>query len=226
MAPYPCGKCGVECDGDKNIACDMCNTWFHQTCESLNNHQFSFLCKTTLPYLCSSCCLDSDGNFDFNSALKRLSSHGCTLEAAKLERIFSRSLAHKYKFTKIAGSFIKDLVASELIGPRSGFEAVKTKGDGNCLFNSLSLAIHNNEVLATELRYRTCLEMILNRDYYIDVHGESDLRFVSGSFDDSLVDCAKNYSFSTAYTIHAASTVIGRAIRSFYPGVNGICDVV
>lgn len=116
-------------------------------------------CKTTLPYLCSSCCLDSDGNFDFNSALKRLSSHGCTLEAAKLERIFSRSLAHKYKFTKIAGSFIKDLVASELIGPRSGFEAVKTKGDGNCLFNSLSLAIQNNEVLATELRYRTCLEM-------------------------------------------------------------------
>lgn len=102
--------------------------------------------------------------------------------------------------------------------------AVITKGDGNCLFNSLSLAIHNIEVLATELRYRTCLDMILNRDYYIDVHCESDLRFVSGSFDDSLIDCANYYSFSTAYTIHAASTAIGNTIRSFYPGVNGICD--
>lgn len=44
--------------------------------------------------------------------------------------------------------------------------------------NSVSLAIQNYEVLATELRYKTCLEMILNRDYYIGVHCESNLRFV------------------------------------------------
>lgn len=39
-------------------------------------------------------CLNRDVNLDFDSALKRLSSHICTLEAAKPDRIFSRSLVH------------------------------------------------------------------------------------------------------------------------------------
>lgn len=42
----------------------------------------------------------------------------------------------------------------------------------------------------------------------------------------TVVDCAKNYSLSTAYTIQEASTVMGRTISSlsFYPGVKGVCD--
>lgn len=66
--------------------------------------------------------------------------------------------------------------------------------------------------------------MILNRDYYIDVYGESDLRFVSGFFDDFLVDCVKNYFFLIVYIIYVVLIVIGRVIRFFYLGVNGICD--
>lgn len=38
--------------------------------------------------------LNCDVNLDFDSALKRLSSHICTLEAAKPDRIFNRSLVH------------------------------------------------------------------------------------------------------------------------------------
>lgn len=85
--------------------------------------------------------MDSDGNFDFNFVLKRFFSYGCILEVVKFERIFSRFLVYKYKFIKIVGFFIKDLVVSEFIGLRFGFEVVKIKGDGNCLFNFLFFVI-------------------------------------------------------------------------------------
>ena len=42
---------------------------------------------------------------------------------------------------------------------------VKTKGDGNCLFNAASIAICQNEMLADQLRLRTALELLLNPDF-------------------------------------------------------------
>lgn len=43
---------------------------------------------------------------------------------------------------------------------------VATTGDGNCLFNSASLAVCQNENLAHELRLRTCFELARNREFY------------------------------------------------------------
>ena len=43
---------------------------------------------------------------------------------------------------------------------------VRSTGDGNCLFNSASIAICQNEQLACELRLQTCLELALNREHY------------------------------------------------------------
>ena len=43
---------------------------------------------------------------------------------------------------------------------------VRTGGDGNCLFNAASIAICGNQSLASELRLRTAIELILNPDYY------------------------------------------------------------
>lgn len=39
-------------------------------------------------------------------------------------------------------------------------------GDGNCLFNSASLAICQAETLAVELWLRTCIELAKNRQFY------------------------------------------------------------
>ena len=36
-------------------------------------------------------------------------------------------------------------------------------GDANCLFNLLSMVLVGHEKLVTEIRVRTCLEMVLNR---------------------------------------------------------------
>ena len=43
---------------------------------------------------------------------------------------------------------------------------VRSTGDGNCLFNSASLALCQNESLAIELRLRTCFELANNREFY------------------------------------------------------------
>ena len=43
---------------------------------------------------------------------------------------------------------------------------VTATGDGNCLFNSASLAICQKETLALELRLRACFELAKNRQFY------------------------------------------------------------
>ena len=153
-----------------------CETWYHQKCEQLTNLQFNFLLKTTLSYICSSCCLNSHGNFDFLAGLRRLSSHRCTDNAAYLESIFTRHLAAKMNpKPSLARQFFEDELAQNFLGPKSDYFAVDTTGDGNCLFNAISLAIDNTESYALELRYRTCLEMIRNKHFTLKRMPRTDL---------------------------------------------------
>ena len=42
--------------------------------------------------------------------------------------------------------------------------------DGNCLFHALSTAIAGDTSLSTELRVRTCIEMVVNKDLYEKKH--------------------------------------------------------
>ena len=46
------------------------------------------------------------------------------------------------------------------------FLPVRSTGDGNCLFNSASIAICQDETLAHELRLRTSIELAIHRDFY------------------------------------------------------------
>lgn len=61
---------------------------------------------------------------------------------------------------------------------------VRSTGDGNCLFNSASLAICQDEELAVELRLRTCLELALNQEYYKEHHvlKEANIKFHSRKY--------------------------------------------
>jgi hypothetical protein len=63
---------------------------------------------------------------------------------------------------------------------------VRTTGDGNCLFNSASLLIYQNESLASELRLRTCLELALNREFYKQHLAITDAKIPYHSKDDGL----------------------------------------
>ncbi|KAL3859403.1 hypothetical protein ACJMK2_009626 [Sinanodonta woodiana] len=68
---------------------------------------------------------------------------------------------------------------------------ITTTGDGNCLYNAISILLLGNESLATQLRYLTCIQL------------------------------EKNMAFSNAWHLLALSDVIMRPIRSIYPNVTG-----
>ncbi|KAJ7391493.1 hypothetical protein OS493_018540 [Desmophyllum pertusum] len=62
-----------------------------------------------------------------------------------------------------------DEISRRIIPPNCAglsYVPVRSTGDGNCLFNSASLAICQNESLAVELRLRTCFELAKNREFY------------------------------------------------------------
>ena len=58
----------------------------------------------------------------------------------------------------------------------------KVPGDGNCLFHALSIAIAGDTSLTTELRVRTCIEMVTNRNSYVKKHKDSGIKFVSPDY--------------------------------------------
>ena len=101
-----------------------------------------------------------------------------------------------------------------------------TSGDGNCLFNAVSLALSGGEDFSTELRLRTALEMILNSTRYTSRPDYNRLLLVSPSYRESTKDCCSDHSFSSVWTMMALSNTIGLPIQSVYPRVNGQGDEV
>ena len=66
--------------------------------------------------------------------------------------------------------------------------------------------------------------MTLNESFYTNAHSVTNIPLVSGSFEESKLDCAINGRYSSSWIIHAASTVVSRPIKSVYPVVNGPVD--
>lgn len=95
--------------------------------------------------------------------------------------------------------------------------------NGNCLFNALSVGMISNDLLANELRIRTCVEMANNREFYEAKHSESRIKLVSPDYVEAFRDCATDFTFSSAWTMQAAATVL-REIVSIYPSLNGVLD--
>ena len=101
---------------------------------------------------------------------------------------------------------------------------VRVDGDGNCLFNSVSVTLCGNNSLATELRLRTVIEMTCNKKFYLGRPCSGQFMLFS-DYDESIIDCTKDGGYSSVWTICAVSTVIGRPITCLYPSVNGFDDV-
>ncbi|KAK6178222.1 hypothetical protein SNE40_013031 [Patella caerulea] len=77
-------------------------------------------------------------------------------KAAKRERLFN-------------AEFPTDLSARVLLHrylPVLQCNPLKTSGDGNCLFNAVSLLLQDDEKLTVALRYLSCLTLIENEQSY------------------------------------------------------------
>ena len=97
-------------------------------------------------------------------------------------------------------------------------------GDGNCLFNSVSVVICGNESMTCELRVRTCIELVLNFEYYKNHHQFRDFIRVSPDLEEACRMCAIDLEYSSVFVMQALSSVIGREIVSVYPAMNGLLD--
>ena len=86
------------------------------------------------------------------------------------------------------------------------------------------MAIAGDTSLTTELRVRTCIEMVTNKDSYLKKHKNSGIKFVSPDYSEAVKDCSREGKYSSAWTIDAAATVLQRKISSVYPPVNGLLD--
>ena len=56
------------------------------------------------------------------------------------------------------------------VGHTDKGRSLSTAGDGNCLFNSLSMLLCGNSGQSMEIRYRTAIELILNGKLYEEKH--------------------------------------------------------
>ena len=228
---YPCGVCAENCIGNGDIACDICNRWFHKKCERLSNAQFKVLDDHRFNYVCSNCSSNPDKTFNFDLSLDRLSkavNDGNLMEYAKVEQVILRN--HKINWSKFTfpsasiSCLPLDQVVKSLLGPNKDFVPITTTGDGYFLFNALSIALTGNESLAKELRVRSCLELALNKWHYVDAHKNDSFESVADNIEDAIVSCATANAYSCAWTMHGAASVIGRTVRSVFPSPNSWLD--
>ena len=93
----------------------------------------------------------------------------------------------------------------------------------------LSVGLVGYEKLTTEIRVRTCLEMVLNRHAYYDgLNAKKNERLlkVTDSYDEACTAANRKGAFSSDWTMLAAATVLGCPIESVFPPRNGLLDKV
>lgn len=97
--------------------------------------------------------------------------------------------------------------------------------NGSCLFNAVSVDLSGTETLSTELRVRTCIEMVTKKDIYTSMPNANKLLWVSPNYITSTFDCAHARGWSSIWTFYALAEVIGTTIKSVYPPLNGGQDI-
>lgn len=108
--------------------------------------------------------------------------------------------------------------------PTEKKNAAKTTKDNNTLFSAVSVALTGNEKLATELRVRCCIEMVVYEAFYKWQDKYSQLSKCAPDYVESCLNCATPNEDSCVWTLSALASVVRRHIESIYPPVNGKMD--
>ena len=158
--------------------------------------------------------------FHFQAAttgLKKLS------QAADRENLFMRKHPVEASLHSNFSDHQQDDVANTVLSEYhcSPMVALRSTGDGNCLFNSFSTILTGNESMNIELRYRCCIEMTMNRRKYLRHRLFDRLDVLSPDFDRSCIECAKLGAWASAWEMIALSNVLNITVKSVYPAVSG-----
>jgi hypothetical protein len=101
---------------------------------------------------------------------------------------------------------------------------VATTGDGNCLFNALSIALVGNESMSGRLRLMIGLELVINRQLYEKCYPlhDSPWHGCCGPYVEAMEGTFVYGEWATGWHLHAAATVLQRPVHSIYPPKNGL----
>ena len=195
------------------------------------DEEFEEMGTSKLEYYCSRCCLTSDRVFNFQASLSRLSAgandRNGLKSAAMVESICLRNDpvmraddTPDYSGLKLDSYALN--VLKDCGGGNVGRRPLHVSGDGNCLFNSVSVLLSGTRVMATELRVRCCVELVLNEKLYQRAHDAKELYLGSPSFDEECAQVLINGKWVSMWSMHAVASVIGKRIRSVFPCMNGV----
>ena len=231
-ADYPCGKCKSEC-ACNSILCGECGLWYHTKCEMLSSDQTKLLGANPFDYICLSCCMNDNGDYDTPAALNRMykSMQGNEKNfrsAAIREQIQSRSLPNISNQKFEACGLVTDSVSMELLQRIDGKNyrrPVYVSGDGNCLYSATSIAISGSPKHSAQLKLQTAIELCLNGVHYKNKQKVKGFGNISSTYAEACLEAAKDGAYSGTWQMQALASVIGRPIISVYPPFNGLLDL-
>ncbi|KAL3867295.1 hypothetical protein ACJMK2_044509 [Sinanodonta woodiana] len=216
IARLPCGGCRSNCSNDC-VKCSLCNNWYHRKCQQISADEIKIWKKFELGYVCVSCRTLDGIEFDYLMGMRRLKNAADMKVLAKLKTAVTRETLFKIEFKPVSD---KDVVFppvrfDEVIG-----DPIITAGNGNCLFNAVSLLLYGDESKSVQLRYHICLRMVRDSTSYMNHPHRKRIQCLSPSYEATCIDCATIGGFSSAWTILALCDIFRRPVRILYPSVN------
>lgn len=102
---------------------------------------------------------------------------------------------------------------------------LRATGDGDCLFNAASIILCGDESMGTELKYKCCIEMVLNGKEIQNHRDRAAIVLLSPDYEDAVLKCVRSGGYSCVWTIIALSNVTKHNIETLYPLINGPKDL-
>lgn len=226
-----CKTCNDECVSWEGIFCAECGNWFHIKCEQVEIQILqAFKEVPEVPYICRSCRTDEKGFFSYPKTSQRLhkaAKRGIEelFMAVERERLLMKENLN-YSTPKMP-KYVADHLSEQLLNehfPNEKRRAIKITIDNNSLFSAVSVALCGSEKLATELRVRCCIEMVVYEAFYKWQKNYMLLSACAPEYPESCINCATLNEDSCVWTLSALASVVRRPIRSVYPAVNGKMD--
>ncbi len=112
---------------------------------------------------------------------------------------------------------VKDLIVKSLVckhtkNAQSTFEAVKTTGDGSCLYNAVSIILFGNERFSQKLRIASIYTILKHEEYFAEI-----LASTGGCTLSTLVEKIASLQWGDDVVAIALSMIIQRPIALLRP---------
>lgn len=144
-------------------------------------------------------------------------------DTALRENLFLKNVPNEVTLHKDFSQHAQDPVANAILAHYhyTSKAALLSTGDGDCLFNSFSAVLVGDESKSIELRFRCCIEMIVNKKKILRHRLYHKMELISPDYDDDCLNCATPGSYSSVFMLIALSNLLNIPVESIYPTVNG-----